>query len=190
MQATFTSHSMDPRSLTTLPEILSALSAFQSEEAELSNALSDVLDARDPIVASLNRLRSLLPQLDECRLEASFLSQKVSNTAKTAERVGSRVRCLDEEMGRVREAADRVGQVMDLKVKYVPLYSSVCHDPPQSSLASLQASIDSRDWESAARHCARAMSLPLEVISGPFAETAVVRMISVYCISRWTIRIL
>lgn len=148
---------MDPRSLTTLPEILSALSAFQSEEAELSNALSDLLDARDPIVASLNRLRSLLPQLDECRLEASFLSQKVSNTAKTAERVGSRVRCLDEEMGRVREAADRVGQVMDLK----------------SSLASLQASIDSRDWESAARHCARAMSLPLEVISGPFAETAV-----------------
>jgi glutamine synthetase type III len=124
---------MDPRSLTTLPEILSALSAFQSEEAELSNALSDLLDARDPIVASLNRLRSLLPQLDECRLEASFLSQKVSNTAKTAERVGSRVRCLDEEMGRVREAADRVGQVMDLKVKYVPLYSPVVlfmPDPP------------------------------------------------------------
>ena len=37
-------------------------------------------------------------------------------TAKTAERVGSRVRSLDEEMGRVREAGDRVGQVMDLKV--------------------------------------------------------------------------
>jgi len=45
----------------------------------------------------------------------------------------------------------------------------------QASLASLQASINSQDWESATRHCARAMSLPPEVISGPFAERTVVR---------------
>jgi hypothetical protein len=45
----------------------------------------------------------------------------------------------------------------------------------QSSLASLQSSIESQDWESATRHCARAMALPLEVISGSFAENVVVR---------------
>jgi hypothetical protein len=44
------------------------------------------------------------------------LSDKVSATASTAERVGGRVRILDEEMRRVREAAERVGQVMELKV--------------------------------------------------------------------------
>ena len=44
----------------------------------------------------------------------------------------------------------------------------------QSSLAQLQTCIESRDWESATRHCARAMSLPFEVISGPFAGAVVV----------------
>lgn len=35
--------------------------------------------------------------------------------------------------------------------------------------------MEAKDWESATRHCARAMSIPTEVISGTFAETAVVR---------------
>ena len=106
----------DPRTLTSLPEILSCLSSFQSEEAELSNSLAELLKARDPIVSSLQRLQSLIPQFDELQLDASVLTKKVSATAKTAERVGSKVKSLDEEMGRVREAGDRVGQVMDLKV--------------------------------------------------------------------------
>ncbi|KAJ7191082.1 COG4 transport protein-domain-containing protein [Mycena pura] len=146
-----------PRSLTNLTDILSSISEFQSEEAQLSNSLSDLLSAREPIVASLARLQALVPHLDDLQNEATFLSTTVSATAKTAERVGGRVRSLDEEMRRVREAGDRVGQVMELK----------------TSLAALQSSIESQDWESATRHCARAMSLPLEVISGPFAETAV-----------------
>lgn len=107
----------DPRTLTTLPEILSCLSAFQSEEAELSSSLAELLKARDPIVSSLQRLQTLVPQLDELHLDASTLNKKVSNTAKTAERVGSKVRSLDEEMKRVREAGDRVGQVMDMKAR-------------------------------------------------------------------------
>ncbi|RXW21014.1 hypothetical protein EST38_g4842 [Candolleomyces aberdarensis] len=147
----------NPRDLTTLSEILSCLSAYQSEEAELSKSLTDLLNDREPIVASLTRLRLLIPQLDESREEAQALCTKVSATAKTAERVGSRVRSLDEEMGRVREAGDRVGQVMDLK----------------SSLAALQAAIDAQDWESATTHCAKAMSLPPDVVAGPFAENAV-----------------
>ena len=106
----------DPRSLTSLPEILSCLSAFQSEEAELSNSLTHLLKAREPILSSLGRLQSISPQLNELQVDASLLARKVSNTAKTAERVGTRVRSLDEEMGRVREASDRVGQVMELKV--------------------------------------------------------------------------
>ncbi|KAF7359494.1 Cog4 domain-containing protein [Mycena sanguinolenta] len=146
-----------PRSLTNLADILSSIAEYQSEETQLSNSLSDLLSAREPILASLTRLQMLVPHLDELQNEAVLLSSTVSATAQTAERVGGRVRSLDEEMRRVREAGDRVGQVMDLK----------------TSLAALQSSIDSQDWESAARHCARAMSLPLEVISGQFAETAV-----------------
>lgn len=171
----------DPRTLTNLPDILSCLAELQSEETELSSSLTELLNARDPIVNSLSRLQSLLPELDGLRLEASLLTDKVSNTAKTAGRVGGKVRSLDEEMGRVREAGDRVGQVMELKVTFnhldfgvLTLYSVVL----QSSLAALQSSIESQDWESATRHCAKAMSLPLEVTSGPFAESAVVGLAS------------
>lgn len=106
----------DPRTLTTLPEILSCISAYQVEETQLSNSLTELLDARDPIIASLTRLRSLVPLLDDLQQEASLLSNRVSVTAKTAERVGGRVRSLDDEMSRVREAGERVAQVMELKV--------------------------------------------------------------------------
>lgn len=108
----------DPRLLTNLNEILSCLSTQSSEEAELSNSLTELLSAREPIVASLARLQSLVPHLDELHLEASLLSEKVSSTAQTADRVGGKVRSLDEEMRRVRESAERVGQVMELKVNY------------------------------------------------------------------------
>ncbi|KAL0947222.1 hypothetical protein HGRIS_013339 [Hohenbuehelia grisea] len=140
-----------------MPEVLSCLSAYQSDESELSNALANLLSAREPIVNALTRLHTLTPQLDILESDASLLSKKVSQTAQTAERVGGRVRTLDEEMKRIREAGDRVSQVMDLK----------------ASLGALQASIEAQDWESATRHCARAMSLPSEVIGGPFAESAV-----------------
>ncbi|KAK0483336.1 COG4 transport protein-domain-containing protein [Armillaria novae-zelandiae] len=147
----------DPRLLTNLPDILSALSSIQSEEAELSNSLTDLLSDWAPILSSLSRLRSVVPQLNDLNEDALLLSNKVVATAQTAERVGGRVRSLDEEMRRIREAGDRVGQVIELK----------------SSLAELQASIESHDWESASRHCARVMALPLDVISGPFAEHVV-----------------
>jgi hypothetical protein len=45
----------------------------------------------------------------------------------------------------------------------------------QSSLAALRFAIDSQDWESATRHCSRAMALPPDVIDGEFARATVVR---------------
>ncbi|KAF8124019.1 COG4 transport protein-domain-containing protein [Boletus edulis] len=147
----------DPRKLTNLNEILSCLSWYQSEEAALSNSLAGLLSDRASIADSLHRLEALVPHLDDLCLEASQLARKVSSTATTADRVGGRVRALDQEMNRVSQAAERVAQVMELK----------------SSLSQLQACIERQDWESATRHCARAMSLPLDVISGPFAETSV-----------------
>ncbi|KAG5338165.1 hypothetical protein C0989_008090 [Termitomyces sp. Mn162] len=163
----------DPRTLTSLPELLSCLSALQSEEAEHSRSLTELLNAREPILASLERLNTLVPQVDTILADAALLSNNVMNTAKTAERVGGRVRSLDDEMGRVREAGDRVGQVMDLKVAF-------------ASLADLRLSIDGQDWEAATRHCARAMSLPFEVISGPFAEATVVTSSPLYYIAALT----
>ncbi|KAL4064326.1 COG4 transport protein-domain-containing protein [Scleroderma citrinum] len=147
----------DPRHLTNLAEILTCLSSYQSYETELSSSLTELISNRNSVSESLRVLQSLTPRLDDLHGESTRLVDKVSSTARTALRVGGRVKSLDEEMSRVSQAVERVGHVMDLK----------------SSLTQLQACIESRDWESATRHCARAMSLPLEVISGPFAGVVV-----------------
>ncbi|KAK1229053.1 Golgi transport complex subunit 4 [Marasmius sp. AFHP31] len=147
----------NPRTLNSLPQILSSISAYQSEEAELSNSLSSLLSAQEPIAGSLDRLQALVPHLELLSKDAVALSTKVSSTAKTAGRVGGRVQSLDEEMRRIREASDRVGQVIDLK----------------SSLQELAIAMENQDWETATRHCARAMAVPPQIISGSFAQVAV-----------------
>ena len=164
----------DPRKLTNLNEILSCLSWYQSEEAALSNSLAELLSDRASIEGSLRRLETLVPHLNDLCLESLQLKERVSSTAKTADRVGGRVRTLDREMSRVSQAAERVGQVMELKVIHCIPCPNCWFTFSKSSLSQLQSCIEHQDWESATRHCARAMSLPVEVISGPFAESSVV----------------
>ncbi|KAL4246511.1 Conserved oligomeric Golgi complex subunit 4 [Abortiporus biennis] len=152
-----TERRLPPNTLTTLPSILSSLSSLESEESSLSTSLSSLLSQQQPIQDSLERLKGLEGRFGELVNESSVLEKVVLRTAGTAGRVGGRVRGLDEEMKRVREAGEWVGVVLELK----------------SSLTQMQISIDNQDWESATRHCARAMSLPTHIISGSFAESAV-----------------
>ncbi|KAJ8462975.1 hypothetical protein ONZ51_g10559 [Trametes cubensis] len=154
---TTTTGTANPRQLATLPDILARLSVIQSDEAGLSAALAGLLSAHEPIATSLGSLKQLGPQVDLLTRETRLLDLTVAATARTAQDVGGRVQSLDEEMRRVRDASERVSQVIELK----------------SSLAALHSAIDQHDWEAATRHCARAMALPLDVVSGPFAETAV-----------------
>ena len=117
----------DPHKFTKLSEILSCLSSLESEEAELSSSLAQLLASQEPIINSLARLQSLEPTLDQLHKEAYVFDQTVSRTAKTADEVGGFVRTLDEEMRRVREAAERVGQVMELKVRRSGRFTSSQH---------------------------------------------------------------
>jgi len=105
-----------PRELTSLSAILTSLSEIESQEANLGITLSNLLANQEPIISSLTRLQSIAPHVDELLLDAHLLSEKVGMTAQTAQRVGGRVRALDEEMRRVKEANDRVNAVLDLKV--------------------------------------------------------------------------
>ena len=100
---------------------------MESEEAELSSSLAHLLASQEPIINSLARLQSLEPTLDQLHKEAYVFDQTVSRTAKTADEVGGFVRTLDEEMRRVREAAERVGQVMELKVRRSGRFTSSQH---------------------------------------------------------------
>ncbi|KZV88864.1 COG4-domain-containing protein [Exidia glandulosa HHB12029] len=143
--------------LTSLNQVLSSLSALQAREKDVSTALAALVSNHDHISASLARLHNLNPLIDELQVDASLLQNKVLSTAKTADRVGGRVRILDEEMRRIREAAERVAHVAELK----------------SSLSALYDAIDRGDWEAAARHCARVMAIPHDVLHGQFAASAV-----------------
>ena len=104
------------RTLKTLPEVLAALSAVQSKETALATSLSALLEAREPLRSSLARLSALTQTVQGLKDESGSIAKKVGVTAQTAERVRGKVQALDEEMRRVREAGERVTQVMDLKV--------------------------------------------------------------------------
>ncbi len=106
----------NPRRLATLPDILEALSVLQSHESNLSTSLTSLLSTYEPISATLGNIQSLGPQLDLLAEETQLLHQTVSYTARTAQHVGGRVQSLDEEMRRVREASERVSQIIELKV--------------------------------------------------------------------------
>lgn len=105
------------RTLRTLPEVLSALSAVQSKETALAASLSALLESTEPLNASLTRVAKLSQTIEALKDESGSISTKVGVTAMTAERVRGKVQALDEEMRRVREAGDRVAMVMELKVR-------------------------------------------------------------------------
>lgn len=164
--------------LTSLSQVLSSLSQLQAREKQVSTHLAELVSNHETISKSLARLSKLTPVVDELQVDAKLLQTKVISTAKTADRVGGRVRTLDEEMRRIRDAAERVGQVVELKVRLprVPRRAFAEHTRAKSSLAALYDAIDRGDWEAAARHCARVMAIPHDVLSGQFAAVAVVRV--------------
>jgi conserved oligomeric Golgi complex subunit 4 len=151
---------MNSRGLTTVSQVLSSLAAIQSQEADISSSLSTLLSSQQPIVNSLEKLHSLLPRLEEASLDVRLMSEKVTVTSETAQRVGASVRTLDEEISRLKESAERVGQVMELS----------------SSLRLLDSAMKANDYDTATRHCARAMVTPQEVTESQFAETVIVNV--------------
>lgn len=109
-------YDMQAAKLQNTRQIQEALHQNAALEASVTAQLSQLLASTEPINTSLDRLSGLTPLIGTLQDEAQILRTHVSHTATTADRVGSRVKALDEEMRRVREAAERVAQVMELKV--------------------------------------------------------------------------
>ncbi|TXT06172.1 hypothetical protein VHUM_03645 [Vanrija humicola] len=98
-----------------------------------------------------------LQNADEFDDGTDGLVSRVNRVWETSERVGGKVRKLDDEIGRVREAADVVTEVLELK----------------NALQTLAVAIEKSDWESASRSCKRAMSVSKAVLEGEFAGSVV-----------------
>ncbi|KAL7411046.1 COG4 transport protein-domain-containing protein [Mrakia frigida] len=155
-----------PRSLLT-PALLPHLATLQSLESSLSQDLHALLSDRSTLDTAHTQLRKLLPRIQAVEGEVSGINQhgggeeglvgRIGKVNEIAERIGGKVRGLDEELLRVREAGERLNEVMELK----------------TSLETLRGGIRSKDWETAARACKRALHVPTEVIEGGFAARVV-----------------
>ncbi|PWN50187.1 COG4-domain-containing protein [Violaceomyces palustris] len=148
----------DPTTLTTPSSVRHALVALSSHSAALDQELARLLQDSEPILEQAqDEIASLGPKVDVVWEEADVLDARLRESAAVAKRISERVRILDEERRRVAAAVDWAVKVSDLK----------------SSLISLSASIDQHDWDSATKHCMRAMSVDKTILTSRFASAVV-----------------
>ena len=187
---------LDPRSITSPDQIAAQLALLSKRESELSVALNNLVSDRSSIENALAHLQDLGEDIHLISLEVDGggpstglglhngsdalmheteggLVERVRRVWETSERVGGKVRRLDEEVGRVKEAADIVTEVLELKASG-PAELAWRELTKQNALQTLTTAIAKSDWESASRSCRRAMDVRKEVIEGGFAGAVVV----------------
>lgn len=113
-----------PRDLLS-PALLPHLASLQILESAVSNDLHTLLSDRSTIDEAHARLRQLLPRIQRIEGEVNGgagtagkegLVDRIGKVNEIAERIGGKVRGLDLELLRVREASERLNEVMELKV--------------------------------------------------------------------------
>lgn len=144
--------SLDPREITSPEQITAQLALLTRREADLTLALNALISDRASVDNALQSLGELTFAVDNLSVqvdgagsvptpkrvvsptrgspflglspqEEEGLVTRVNRVWETSERVGGKVRKLDDEIGRVREAADVVTEVLELKVSFVWLTS-------------------------------------------------------------------
>ncbi|KAI5479668.1 hypothetical protein MNV49_003178 [Pseudohyphozyma bogoriensis] len=143
--------------LTTRAEIEEQLTLLTYQESTLDQTLASLISSRQRLASQLSALQGLREVVDGIEGEAEHMAREVRGVAETADRVGGKVRVLDEEQSRVKASIEVVQAVQDLK----------------SSIASLSTSIAKQDWETATRFMQRATALDPEIVASRFAEAVV-----------------
>ncbi|GAA6059731.1 hypothetical protein JCM10212_000259 [Sporobolomyces blumeae] len=148
---------LDPTTLLTRDDIERHLSDLTLHESNLDAQLAHLIQSRSRLASQLNALESLGPVVSGIEGEAAHMAAEIGAVAETAERVGAKVRGLDEEQSRVKASIDVVQAVQDLK----------------TAIASLDVAIQKHDWEAATRAMQRARAIDPEIVSSAFAEAIV-----------------
>ncbi|GAA5858483.1 hypothetical protein JCM8547_007326 [Rhodosporidiobolus lusitaniae] len=150
-------YKVDPASLVTRQDIEKHLAALALQESALDQRLTLLISSRTRLTAQLKTLDSLREVVGGIQAEAEHTAREIGAVAQTAERVGAKVRGLDEEQSRVTECIEMVQAVQDLK----------------SAIASLDIAIQKQDWEGATRCVQRARAIDPAIVSSGFAEAVV-----------------
>ena len=151
---------IDPRAITEPAQIAAQLALLTRRESELSLALNALVADRGQIEGALARLHALGSQVDRLAIQVDGgagpsqtsglhngsmyieddgggLIERVRRVWETSERVGGKVRRLDDEVGRVKEAADIVTEVLELKASLPVVSFHVGHaDQPACRMRS------------------------------------------------------
>ncbi|XP_037733581.1 conserved oligomeric Golgi complex subunit 4 isoform X1 [Chelonia mydas] len=136
------------RSLTDLPELEAAYSRLCGEEKGVEEELETLLEQQNTIESKMVTLHRLGPNLQLIEGDARQLAGMITFTCNLAENVSSKVRQLDLAKNRLYQAIQRADDILDLKF---------CMDGVQTALRN-------EDYEQAAAHIHRYLSLDKSVI--------------------------
>lgn len=120
-----------------------------NEQKDIINKQLDGFVSRQYVFESkLKSITKLIPKLQDVHCEAEELSKKVQHTAAIAESVSEKVRRLDKTRSLVSECQQRVHDLLDLQL---------CSEEVQSALKN-------EDYEKAASHVHRVLSIDQSVL--------------------------
>ncbi|XP_053126975.1 conserved oligomeric Golgi complex subunit 4 isoform X1 [Hemicordylus capensis] len=136
------------RALTELPALEAAYSHLCGEEKAVEEELEKLLEQQGTIESKMAALHRMGPNLQLIEGDAKQLAGMITFTCNLAENVSSKVRQLDLAKNRLYQAIQRADDILDLKF---------CMDGVQTALRN-------EDYEQAAAHIHRYLSLDKSVI--------------------------
>ncbi|KAK0256213.1 Golgi transport complex subunit 4 [Friedmanniomyces endolithicus] len=146
-------------SATSMDEIRTALAELRQRDATVTARLDELLASQKDLDRQLGRLDLARAQLGSQVVATRYISNEIlAPAARTAHRISSAVKRLDQEQAAVKATLDVVEQVAELKSCVLCVHGSM--GAPQ-------------DWETAASYLHRASKIPDSVIDGAFAEEIV-----------------
>lgn len=171
--------SRDFESLTNIDDIRECLRLLDEEETRIDVSLDDMLAKETSLEHSLNALNALRfamtsrvreqrsnwqlstqhrPQLGSLKTKSARVIDTVDKTSRLAEVISDKVRQLDQEQSRARQAIQYVEDVQELKF----------------CVASLQEAIQQKEYDEAAALLQRASKIDPAILNGSLAEFTVV----------------
>ncbi|CAO3628643.1 unnamed protein product [Mucor fragilis] len=149
--------SRDFESLTNIDDIRECLRLLDEEETRIDVSLDDMLAKETSLEHSLNALNALRPQLGSLKTKSARVIDTVDKTSRLAEVISDKVRQLDQEQSRARQAIQYVEDVQELKF----------------CVASLQEAIQQKEYDEAAALLQRASKIDPAILNGSLAEFTV-----------------
>lgn len=146
--------SLDLSTLSTLESVIKAYDTLCLEELSVEEKINELLSEDRSLDSSMARLRKDMPDMALIESDAKQLSSLIQFTSSLADNVSYKVRRLDSAKTRVTQCLQRIEDILDLKF---------CTD-------GIQKALSSEDYEQAAAHIHRFLSMDESLLRKSAAE--------------------